>query len=48
MSLAERVKFDAAMTQLDAAILRAQLAPHWEKAKREQQIKAAQKVRRPA
>lgn len=45
MSHAEQVKFDAAMTQLDAAILRAQMAPQWEKAKREQQIKAAQKVR---
>lgn len=46
MSLAERVKFDAAMTQLAAAMERARLQPGWEKAKRERQIAEAMKVRR--
>lgn len=48
MSLAERVKFDAAMTQLTAAMERARLQPGWEKAKRERQIAEAMKVRRAA
>ncbi len=46
MSLAERVKFDAAMTQLAAAIERARLQPYWPKAKQQRQIAEAMKVRR--
>ena len=45
MSHAERVKFDAAMTQLDAAVVRAQLQPTWEAAKRQVQIEKAMKER---
>ena len=43
MSHAERVKFDAAMTQLDAAVLRAQLQPSWESAKRARQVEKAER-----
>ena len=45
MSLAERVKFDAAMTKLDAALIRLALQPTWQKAKTQQAIEKAQKVR---
>ena len=44
MSHAEKVKFDAAMTQLDAAVIRARLQPMWEKAKREAAFRKADRA----
>ena len=45
MSYEQKVKFDAAMTELDAALIRLALQPTWQKAKTQQAIEKAQKVR---
>ena len=45
MSYEQKVRFDAAMTELDAALIRLALQPTWQKAKTQQAIEKAQKVR---